>query len=109
MQIFWGRDGATVREVADELNRKRELAYTTVLTIVSRLWTRGLLSREPAGRGFRYRAAKTREEFLGDLSDQLIDSLINDFGEVGISRLGARLGELEPAVEQRLRRARRKR
>lgn len=96
MAILWQRESATVREVAEELNQKqkRTLAYTTVLTLVSRLWSRGLLSREPEGRGFRYRAAKSRDEFLADLSDQLIDRLFSDFGTIGVARIGERLSQL---------------
>ncbi len=109
MEIFWRRESATVREVADQLNRKRSLAYTTVLTLVSRLWSRGLLEREPEGRGFRYWAAKSREDFLAELSDELIDRLFADFGAIGVARVGERLSELNERERQRLKRARRKR
>jgi predicted transcriptional regulator len=105
MEIFWRRESATVREVADELNEKRSLAYTTVLTLVSRLWSRGLLKREPEGRGFRYWAAKSRDDFLAELSDELIDRLFTDFGAVGVARVGERLSELSAQEKQRLTRA----
>jgi len=111
MAILWQRESATVREVLDDLNkkRKRKLAYTTVLTLVSRLWSRGLLEREQEGRGFRYRAAKTRDELLGELSEQLIDRLLDDFGEIAIARLGARLDSLDASRVAKLKRARRRR
>ena len=109
MEIFWRRESATVREVADELNKKRSLAYTTVLTLVSRLWSRGLLEREPEGRGFRYWATKSRDGFLAELSDQLIDRLFTDFGAIGVARVGERLSELSAQERQRLTRGRKKR
>lgn len=108
MDVFWSRDGATVREVVTELNKRHDLAYTTVLTLVSRLWSRGLLAREPEGRGFRYRAAKSREEFLGELSDELIDRLIADFGEIAVARLGERLDGLDTGRRKRLERERKR-
>lgn len=108
MEVFWRRGDATVREVLEELNERHDLAYTTVLTLVSRLWSRGLLAREPEGRGFRYRPAKTREEFLAELSDELIDRLIADFGDVAVARLGARLDDLDPKRRRRLRQERRR-
>jgi predicted transcriptional regulator len=106
--IVWRRQSATVREVVEELNtgRKRKLAYTTVMTVVSRLWSRGLLAREPEGRGFRYRPAKTREELLGELSDELIDRLFADFGEIAVARLGARFGPLDASRAGKLQSAR---
>jgi predicted transcriptional regulator len=109
MDIFWRRESATVREVAEELNKKRSLAYTTVLTLVSRLWSRGLLEREPEGRGFRYWAAMSRDDFLAELSDQLIDRLFADFGAIGMARVGERLSELDEREKQRLGRRRKKR
>ncbi len=105
MEIFWRRESATVREVADELNKKRSLAYTTVLTLVSRLWSRGLLKRQPEGRGFRYWATKSRDDFLAELSDELIDRLFADFGAIGVARVGERLSELSTQEKQRLTRA----
>ena len=108
MEIFWRRESATVREVADELNKKRSLAYTTVLTLVSRLWSRGLLEREPEGRGYRYWPAKSRDEFLADLSDELIDRLFADFGSIGVARVGERLNELSAKERQRLSRGKKK-
>ena len=102
MDVFWRRGDSTVREVLTELNERHHLAYTTVLTLVSRLWSRGLLAREPEGRGFRYRAAKSKEQFLGELSDELIDRLIADFGEIAVARLGERLDGLDPARHRRL-------
>jgi predicted transcriptional regulator len=112
MDVFWRRKSATVREVVDLLNerrRRKKLAYTTVLTLVTRLWQRGMLTREPEGRGFRYQAAKNRDAVIGDLSEQLIDRLFDDFGEVAVAQLGERLGELDPARLKKLRAVRKKR
>ena len=108
MATFWDTSDATVRDVVEQLNgrRRKKLAYTTVLTLVSRLWTRGLLTREPDGRGFRYRSAKSRDELLADLSDELIDRLFTDFGAIAVARLGTRLDALDSERQQKLRRAR---
>ena len=104
LDIYWRLESATVREALDDLNgrRKQKLAYTTVLTLVSRLWQRGLLEREPEGRGFRYRAVRSRDQLLAELSDELIDRLLDDFGEVAVARLGERLERLDPDRLRRL-------
>jgi predicted transcriptional regulator len=105
MEVFWRRDSATVREALDELNTAREqkLAYSTVLTLLTRLWQRGFLSREAEGRGFRYQAARGRDELLAQLSDELIDRLLDDFGDIAVARLGERL---DAARLEQLRQAR---
>jgi predicted transcriptional regulator len=110
MATLWEMNHATVRAVLEHLNhrRKRKLAYTTVLTLVSRLWTRGLLTREPDGRGFRYRPAKSRDALLAELSDELIDRLFTDFGEIAIAQLGTRLEALDAQRRDTLRKTRKR-
>jgi predicted transcriptional regulator len=112
MDIFWREKSGTVREVVELLNqrrRRRKLAYTTVLTLVTRLWQRGMLTREMEGRGFRYQVAKSRDDVIGELSEQLIDRLLDDFGDVAVAQLGERLGDLDPARLKKLQTTRRKR
>jgi len=108
MDVFWHRDSATVREALDAMNKRRrqKLAYTTVLTVVSRLWRRGLLSRTAEGRGFRYRAVWNRHDLLVQLSDELIDRLLDDFGDIALARLGERLEKLDPTRFKKLKAAR---
>ena len=116
MNVFWRlADGATVPELHEEINKGRnrkgedELAYTTVLTFVQRLHARKLLKRKPEGRGFRYRPTMDREELMASWSDELIDRLLADYGDVAVARLDERLRELDPARREKLRRARGKR
>ena len=53
---------ATPREVGQLLARDRELAYTTVMTILSRLWRKGALERRKVGKAFAYRPTLTKDE-----------------------------------------------
>ena len=106
MKVVWTLETATVRDVYEHFRSRRTIAYTTVLTLTSRLWSRGLLAREPEGRGFRYRPAKSREELLAALSDELIDRLLGDFGEIAVARLGVRLDELDAERGRKLRQTR---
>jgi predicted transcriptional regulator len=113
MNAFWQRpEGATVPELHADLNRRRgrrrtpALAYTTVLTFVQRLHARGLLEREREGRGHRYRSALSRDELLAAWSDELIDRLLADYGDVAIVRLDERLRDVDPETLAKLRQAR---
>jgi predicted transcriptional regulator len=110
MNVIWGKHGATVPEIPAAINetRKTDAAYTTVLTFVQRLYARNLLVREPEGRTFRYRATQSRDELLATWSDEMIDRLIDDYGQIAIARLDDRLQSLDSERRAKLRAARRK-
>ncbi len=63
LEILWSHDGPmTPRDVHDALCVDRKLAYTTPMTILVRLWEKGLLVRERSGRAFAYRPVLSRDE-----------------------------------------------
>ncbi|GAA0922828.1 hypothetical protein GCM10009554_00640 [Kribbella koreensis] len=74
MEQLWAADGAlTVREVHERLSRTRELAYTTVMTVLDRLAKKRLTERERDGKAWRYKAAAPREELAADLMRDALD------------------------------------
>lgn len=109
MNLIWEAQGATVPEIHARINEQRKtgVAYTTVLTLVQRLYARNLLVREPEGRTFRYRAAQSRDELMAAWSDEMIDRLIEDYGQIAIARLDDRLQSLDSERRAKLRAARR--
>lgn len=83
MQALWkAREPLTVRAVLDRLNAKREspLAYTTVMTVLSRLAEKGILHRHPHGRGFAYEAAVT------DPAGIAVREVLRDFGDAAVAQ-----------------------
>lgn len=63
MELLWSSERAmTPGEVRDTLGESREIAYTTVLTVMSRLWKKGLLERERHGRSYTYSPREDKEE-----------------------------------------------
>lgn len=77
MDTFWGHDSLslTVREVLVELVPKRQVAYTTVMTVMERLAKKGLLSRKRQGRAWSYSAAITRTEFYAEEIGQILSAV----------------------------------
>lgn len=64
MEILWRHSGwLSAPEVHQELNEQRDLAYTTVSTVLIRLWNKGLLERQRDGRAHAYRTLTSREEY----------------------------------------------
>jgi predicted transcriptional regulator len=97
MEVLWTRREATVREVVDELNRTRSLAYTTVLTIMSRLVEKGLLTQDKVGRAHLYRPAMSREAYVAEVTGQVVRSLVEDFGDIALAQFSQELDGLDPA------------
>jgi len=67
MEVLWETDTSlTVREVSAKLT-PRDLAHTTVMTVLDRLAKKGFARRERDGRAWRYRPAATRETYVTEL------------------------------------------
>jgi predicted transcriptional regulator len=67
MEVLWETDSSlTVRQVSNGLT-ERNLAHTTVMTVLDRLAKKGFARRERDGRAWRYRPAATREAYVAEL------------------------------------------
>lgn len=75
LKVLWTLGSGTVADVRDALEPQRELAYTTVLTLLDRLASKGAVRREKLGRGYVYHPALSREAAL----ESALDRLAKDF------------------------------
>ena len=76
MDRIWRRDAATsvtVREVFDELVAERTIAYTTVMSTMDNLHTKGWLARERDGKAYRYWPTLSREQHSARLMREALD------------------------------------
>ena len=75
LKVVWQRGPSTVRQVLDEMNRKRPRAYTSVMSLLNVMVEKGLLNREPQGKAFLYTAAVEEEltlkRMVGDLVERV--------------------------------------
>jgi len=74
LQEIWSRGNATVRELLHDGNLN--IAYTTVMTTLDRLYKKHLLSRVAEGRAFRYTPCLTQEEMQRAAAGQAIRQLL---------------------------------
>ena len=95
MERMWARRTATVRDIVDDLAKRRQLAYTTVMTIMTRLHEKGLLARERDGKGYTYRPAFSREEHRARLSRELVRGLVDEFGDVALAQFQSELDTVD--------------
>ncbi|MFC5214221.1 BlaI/MecI/CopY family transcriptional regulator [Streptomyces coerulescens] len=82
----WNRP-VTVREVLEDLQQERSIAYTTVMTVLDNLHQKGWVRREAEGRAYRYEAVSTRAAYSAALmndawsqSDNPAAALVAFFG-----------------------------
>lgn len=75
MDVLWSADGAlTVRDVLGKMPPQRNLAYTTVMTVLSNLHRKGMVAREPAGRAYSYRPTVSREGAAAASLREILDA-----------------------------------
>jgi predicted transcriptional regulator len=80
MEILWEQEASiTVREVERILAQKRDIAPTTVMTVLDRLAKKGLALRRRAGRAWQYCPAASRETYIAELMHDALD-LTSDRG-----------------------------
>ena len=105
MERLW-RDGpGTVGAVLESLNHgsARPLAYTTVMTILTRLLERGIVTREKEGRQYRYTAAFSRAELGAEIGRRELRKLIDRHGASSLAAFAAELGDPDDELAARLR------
>lgn len=98
MDVLWGADGPlTPGEVREGL--VGELAYTTVMTVLNRLFDKGRVVREQRGRAFAYSAAVSESE----LAAAQMNAVLSATGD-RVGALGGFVGELSRRDRDALRR-----
>jgi BlaI family transcriptional regulator, penicillinase repressor len=75
MKRLWACREATVADLHQQLQDEKELAYTTIATMLRKMEARKLLKHRLEGRSFVYRAAVPEEAVTRGLADHLVDRL----------------------------------
>ncbi len=100
---MWQREFATVRDILDALTHSgRPLAYTTVMTVMSRLVVKNGLTRERSGRSHIYRVTATEEQFLQHAAAERVHALVEQFGDFAITHFITEISELSPTRRRQL-------
>lgn len=75
MDRLWSwNEAATVRQVLEELRLDRDIAYSTVQTVMDNLHREGWLTREPRGRAWSYGPVASRHEYGARLMREALDA-----------------------------------
>jgi predicted transcriptional regulator len=111
MEAVWdsGQAEVTVREMMETLNRRTPRAYTTYMTIMRRLDSKGVLTRRREGKTDIYRPVHTREEYADLRAQAGVDQLVEQYGDVALGHFARQMAELDPERRRQLQRLARNR
>jgi predicted transcriptional regulator len=101
MDVIWAAGAPVrVREVCEQLNRDRALAFNTVQTVMENLYRKGWLDRRKDGRAYWYESVRSRDDYAAGLLAEAL-SAAGDPAATLVRLVGA----LEPGEAVRLRAA----
>ncbi len=98
LERIWGRENIAVRDVFNELRQERDIAYTTVMTTMDRLWKKGLLSRERQGNAYLYSPVYSKKGLIQKCINQVLDSILPDITEPSLAHFVSNLEKVNPAL-----------
>lgn len=95
---------ASVADVVEGLRRTqdRDHAYTTIMTVMSRLHEKGVLDRHRRGRQYIYSPAAPEAELVDRLSGLAVDRVVERYGTAALRHFAVKLADLDPETRRRL-------
>ena len=93
MDVVWSKrlSSFAVGDVLAILEKQRDIAYTTVMTTVTRLYEKGILQRERDGKRYLYSPKLTREEFMASTAREVLDEAVG--GHQAMAMLAEKVSE----------------
>jgi predicted transcriptional regulator len=92
--------------VLEALNGRtsKKRAYTTIMTIMSRLDRKGLLTRRREGKADVYVPALSRDDYLEARARAQVGALVDEYGDVALVHFARQMARLDPGRREKLRR-----
>ena len=103
MEVIWEAENPlSVGDIVKVLIKKRNIAYTTVMTIMGRLVEKGILTRKPHGKAYLYSPIYTKDAFLTRVSQQIIKNFVSSFGKTAIAHFAEEIENMKPSRKRGL-------
>jgi BlaI family transcriptional regulator, penicillinase repressor len=103
LAVVWEHDRTTVREVYETLRERRQIAYTTVMTVMNNLVKKHLLNQDKANIAYIYTPAIPGREVAQTVLESVVDRLLRGQYNVAVSQLLKLNKELTPEQADELR------
>jgi predicted transcriptional regulator len=102
MDVVWDQGATTVSAVHKALRAKKEIAYTTVMTTMSRMAKKRLLTQDKSSTSYVYAPALNKEDFESYVVKSVIRGLFDDYGDGVVDYFVACVKDRGNAAEKRL-------
>jgi len=87
MKIVWEMKAATVRDVYEKIRERRRIAYTTVMTMMNIMESKGLLKKKLLGRAYLYEPSHPKSKTLQKLVMEFVNRVFNGSAEALVVQL----------------------
>ena len=94
MDILWEYKNSSARDVLINLQKDRTLAYTTVATILQRLYDKGLVKKTEDKSGHIYSPKLSKESYSKNIAQSFLKKFINSFGDTAIASFAESIDKL---------------
>ena len=94
MNIVWSKGDCTIRDVFDTLTREKQLAYTTVATLLNRLYTKGLLKRDTKENIIYFSPKVSKESYGKKIANIFFNRFFDAFGDTAVASFAQSLDKL---------------
>ncbi|UMZ74579.1 BlaI/MecI/CopY family transcriptional regulator [Natranaerofaba carboxydovora] len=86
LEKVWEKEPVTVRTIYEDISVNKKIAYTTVMTVMTRLAKKGLLKQQKEGNAYIYTSIWKKDELLSYVVGKVMDGLFEDFEDVAVSK-----------------------
>jgi len=100
MDCVWNHQEKTVRQIYLCINQKRPIAYTTVMTVMSRLVDKGLLKRRRVGKTYHYLPRISKQQALKTHLHQTLTQLMSTYGQAAVAAFAEEIDSLPSDQKQ---------
>lgn len=94
MDIVWEQKKCSARDVLNKLEGEKKLAYTTVATILQRLYDKGLIRRTEDKAGHIYSPKVSKQSYSRNIAQTFLKKFIDSFGDMAIASFADSIDKL---------------
>lgn len=101
MDIIWEKKQCSTLDVVNEIKKDRNIAYTTVSTVLKRLCEKGFVIRSEDTNHF-YLPKLSKSAYTNTITKSFLKNIFNTFGDVALTSFAKNIDELPTEKKQRL-------